>query len=245
MASDDEEYFIPLEDQRVFGAGIKRKRVAFVPSKTEIVAPDPPHSESTRSTKIGDYYLSLVMPSQSPLAEAENTREKTLISSEGPAEAAEIASGELPHVCEICHLPYGDIDSATLRPHEASLAHQVCLAHSHPPSHIDRARPGLKYLSSYGWDPDARVGLGAKGAEGISFPVKAKPKYDKLGVGLRVPKDAAEKAGDEERMKKKGRQKLDAKKIRKMDTEDRKRRAELQEQFYGSEDIERYLGPKS
>ena len=29
---DEEDYFLPLEDQRVFGAGIRRKRVPFVRS---------------------------------------------------------------------------------------------------------------------------------------------------------------------------------------------------------------------
>jgi hypothetical protein len=37
-------------------------------------------------------------------------------------------------------------------------------------------------------------------------------------------------------------EKLDAGKIRKMGDEDRKRRERLQEMFYRSEDVERYLG---
>jgi hypothetical protein len=70
--------------------------------------------------------------------------------------------------------------------HAASLAHQVCLAHSHPPSHLDRTRMGLLHLRARGWDPDARQGLGPEG-RGIAYPVKAVAKGDRLGVGMASP----------------------------------------------------------
>jgi hypothetical protein len=38
------------------------------------------------------------------------------------------------------------------------------------------------------------------------------------------------------------REKLDAGRVRKLDDRDRKRREKLQEMFYRSEDVERYLG---
>jgi hypothetical protein len=99
------------------------------------------------------------------------------------------------------------------------LAHQVCLTHSHPPSHLDRNRKGLAYLSSYGWDPDARVGLGASG-QGIQYPIKSKPKDDKLGIGVVLPKEA-------DRRKKEKVEKLDAGKIRKLHEKDKKKAERL------------------
>jgi hypothetical protein len=151
-----------------------------------------------------------------------------------------------PPSCEICNLSlsptnsnitdleYDTPQSSTKpRPHEASLAHQVCLTHSHPPSHLDRSRKGLTYLSSYGWDPDSRLGLGAF-SQGIAFPIKAKQKDDKMGLGLVFPEE-------KEWRKKEKVEKLDAKKVRKLEEQDRRRREELQELFYRSDDLERYL----
>jgi len=158
-------------------------------------------------------------------------------------------------VCEICNLPLssnpdpaiqptddtpvGVINTPGIgppkpRPHEALLSHQVCLTHSHPPSHLDRNRKGLTYLSSYGWDPDSRLGLGASG-QGIQFPIKTKPKDDKLGIGVVLPKEA-------DRRKKEKVEKLDAGKIRKLYEKDKKKAERLREMFYRNDDVERYLG---
>jgi hypothetical protein len=90
-------------------------------------------------------------------------------------------------------------------------------------------------LQSQGWDPDSRSGLGVV-QQGIQYPIKVKPKDDTLGIGVKVPKDL------ETRMKREKVQKLDAKKVRKMAAEDKKRRERLQQQFYGNADVEKYLG---
>jgi hypothetical protein len=152
-------------------------------------------------------------------------------------------------LCAICSLPFSDSETAARpkpldpsdsriapksRPHEASLAHQVCLAHSHPPSHLDRTRKGLAYLSTYGWDPDSRLGLGSEG-QGIQFPIKTKAKDDKLGIGVVLPKPG-------EMKRKEKVVKLDAGKVRKVQERDKRKRERLQEMFYRSEDVERYLG---
>lgn len=221
--SDDDEYEIPLVDQRVFGAGIKRKRVKFVPSTTASSNPTPPGSSAK---SVSDHYLSLVLPPQEP--------DQAQSSKYGGSGVEQGAS----QVCEICKLPLEEASTeetelSKSRPHEASLAHQVCLVHSHPPSHLDRSRKGLAYLSAYGWDPDARVGLGASG-QGIQFPIKSKPKDDKLGIGVVVPKEF------EKRKKKEV--KLDAGKVRKMQEADRKKGEKLREMFYRNDDVERYLG---
>jgi hypothetical protein len=159
--ADDEDHFVSLEDQRVFGAGIKRKRINFVPAtNTTTTSPPNPTSTNTSSANVADRYLSIVLrnhaTSQTPRAQ--------------PASLP--VQPDLP-VCTICNLPI----SAT---HESTLAHQLCLEHSHPPSDLDRTSHGMRYLTSHGWDPDARVGLGAN-AQGIRYPIKARPKYDTVG----------------------------------------------------------------
>ena len=94
----------------------------------------------------------------------------------------------------------------------------------------------MRYLSSYGWDPDARLGLGATG-NGIRIPIKPKPKNNTMGLGLDLtPSSTANK------VTKPVGKKLDAKKTRK-DEERAKREGEkLRNMFYEREDVERYLG---
>jgi len=233
--SDDETYEIPLQDQRVFGAGIKRQRVKFVPSSSSTSAPRAPPSKS-----ISELYLRLVLPSSTD-SSAQTTPQQEVSLTEQTEPPHEPVG---PEVCDICKLPLASLVSSTteaedssdpkVRPHEASLAHQVCLTHSHPPSHLDRNRKGLGILSLYGWDPDSRLGLGSSG-QGIQYPIKVKEKDDKMGIGLVLPKDI-------DKMKKKKIKKLDAGKIRKMYEKDKKKGDRLREIFYRSEDVERYLG---
>jgi hypothetical protein len=253
--SDDETYEIPLQDQRVFGAGIKRKRVKFVPSAAASSASPTPSGTSAKS--VSDFYLKLVLP-----LEEESSKEGSpavISSSSPPKHSADFeqprSEQNEPQVCEICNLPLTSTPDALLtstdeidtsaadpskirhspkpRPHEASIAHMVCLTHSHPPSHLDRNRKGLAYLSSYGWDPDSRLGLGASG-QGIQYPIKTQPKDDKLGIGVVLPKEA-------DRRKKEKTEKLDAGKVRKLHEKDKKKAERLREMFYRNDDVERYL----
>lgn len=127
-----------------------------------------------------------------------------------------------------------DASTGDIKPHETSLVHQVCLAHSHPPSHLDRNRAGVKYLSSYGWDPDSRLGLGAKG-EGVRVPIKAKVKNDTVGLGV-------ERAISKGQVVAKKVERLDAKGLRRKELEGKKREKRLQQMFYGADDVEKYLG---
>ncbi|KAG4437114.1 hypothetical protein IFR05_007412 [Cadophora sp. M221] len=235
--SDDETYETPLQDQRAFGAGIKRKRVKFVPSSTQSTTP---LSSNSSGQSVGDFYLKLVLPG--------NQKPSPSLPSISPNGTEDVSSsgGVQTLMCEICSLPFSeaamppptealDMEQTTKqRPHEASLAHQVCLTHSHPPSHLDRNRKGLTYLSAYGWDPDSRRGLGAEG-QGIQFPIKTKPKDDKMGIGVVLPKEA-------DRRKKEKVQKLDAGKVRKQYEQDKKKAERLREMFYRNDDVERYLG---
>lgn len=249
--SDDETYEIPLQDQRVFGAGIKRQRVKFVPSSSSSSAPAPSNNPSK---SVGDLYMSLVLPQDAP--SREESQEPTTKSLSPSTVLTDTSASSYSEVCEICNLPISATSSSVVatahddnddlpsvaesntqtqpraRPHEASLAHQVCLTHSHPPSHLDRTRKGLAYLSAYGWDPDSRLGLGAEG-QGIAFPIKTKPKDDKLGIGVVVPKEAEKR---KEKL-----EKMDAGKVRKAYEKDKKKGERLREMFYMSDDVERYL----
>jgi len=68
----------------------------------------------------------------------------------------------------------------------------------------------------------------------MRFPIKTKPKEDKFGIGLVLPKEAF--------MKKKKEAKLDAGKVRKLQEKDKKKAERLREMFYRNDDVERYLG---
>lgn len=94
---------------------------------------------------------------------------------------------------------------------------------------------GLSVLENQGWDPDSRTGLGA-GGQGAHYPIKVKPKDNNLGIGVVVPKAFRIKK-EKEKPKL-----LDAKKVRKMAADDRKRTDKLQQQIFGRVDLERYLG---
>ena len=165
-ATDGDEYEVPLRDQRFFGAGIKRRRIQFVPSTTRTL--DVRSLPTTPSHSAADAYLSIVLkkstPSErgvsAPPAEyarpGEDTEELVVLGddSTGDGESSDTT-------CEICHRSINPSEPSA--PHETSIAHQICLQHSHPPSHIDRRRKGLAVLEGQGWDPDSRRGLGAEG----------------------------------------------------------------------------------
>lgn len=222
---DEEQYDdVPLHHKRPFGSGLTRKAIAFVPaSDGDLHMADP--SKPKPSQDVGDLYLSMVLPKERSQSKSpqEHTKLcsvcKAPLAEEGPGEAKDSATG-------VALYP----SSA----HESSLAHQVCLAHSHPPSALDRSRMGLNYLESHGWDPDSRTGLGSS-QQGIKFPLKPKPKDDTLGLGLVFPKGVPRK--------KEKPQLLDAGKVRKVVQEEKKKTERLRQQFFGNQDLEKYLGP--
>ncbi|KAI1127345.1 hypothetical protein F5Y10DRAFT_242835 [Nemania abortiva] len=219
----DEAEEVPLQHKRPFGSGLKRKQVIFVPASSGTLNSVNETKPSEPSKSISDIYLSIVLP--------KDTKEAT---------SGNETNGAGPDICDICKLPMNgrsdvaNIEQSSSRPHEASIAHQVCIAHSHPPSALDRSRMGLGVLQAQGWDPDARTGLGVSN-QGISFPIKAKPKNDTLGLGVKVPKDIATQKKEKPKL-------LDAKKVRKMVAEDKKRHEKLRKQFCGNPDVEKYLG---
>lgn len=149
--------------QKPFGAGLKRKRVRFVPASTNTETAENaplPKSEKTGS-EVSNMYLSLVGLGS-------------------PCDSGSTTS--TPEACPECALPITNAHT-----HSTSTAHQSSLPHSHPPHPYDRSSLGLKVLTESGWDPDARVGLGRTG-EGIRYPIKPMPKDDKLGIGVKPKK---------------------------------------------------------
>ncbi|KAI5920198.1 hypothetical protein F4810DRAFT_683783 [Camillea tinctor] len=230
--SDHDEYDdVPLQHKRPFGSGLKRKRVVFVPASSGPLNSTEENTTPKPSKSVSDLYLSIVLPKETSTAAAKEQADK-----------------DAPKICEVCSLPVNENENAKLgtidtgkteekttsRPHEASIAHQVCMTHSHPPSAVDRSRMGLGVLQSQGWDLDSRRGLGAL-EQGMQHPIKVTPKNDNLGIGVKVPKNLPPK---KEKV-----QKLDAKKVRKMAEEDKRRHERLRHQFYGNSEVEKYLGP--
>lgn len=236
---EDDEYEIPLRDQRYFGAGIKRKRVQFVPSTS--TKADTPSLPANSSSSASSRYLEIVLKGKQSSASNERSAPTAELAYGGDdAELQKLEVGKdasaqamsgADSVCEICRRSIADGQGT--KSHDSSIVHQICLRHSHPPSHLDRRRKGLQVLSSHGWDPDSRLGLGASG-EGMLHPIKATENPMRAGLGLRA-EDLVKKANEKP-------MKLDAGKVRAMDNERRKKGEKLREAFYRSEDVEKYLG---
>ncbi|MCJ1311969.1 hypothetical protein MMC25_005643 [Agyrium rufum] len=232
---EPEEFFVPLTDQRVFGAGTKRKRVTFVPAATtgENIANGKTRCENGVSA--ADLYASIALKPDAPIPDRKLSTPKD--SSEPTSQTVNSELEEFG-LCPICNLPLA-VPFPSTHPHSALLTHQLSLPHSHPPSALSRTTVGAKYLSSYGWDPDSRLGLGARG-EGRREPIKVKIKNDTLGLGTTVPVD---KRSEEEKQRDKMKGKLvDAKKVRGLEGKGKRKAEKLREMFYGSEEVEKYLG---
>lgn len=240
---DDDEYEIPLRDQRYFGAGLKRKRVLFVPSSEQAQQKSSTSLPATpRASSAADRYLSIVLgqsntTERASSAPVDERRTASTITAQEPEKAESGTNAEdaqtTTHAgglyCDSCG---SNIAANVSRAaHEGSIAHQISLQHSYPPSHIDRDRKGLAVLQGHGWDPDSRLGLGAKG-EGRLQPIKAVDNPHKAGVGARLaPAVVKEKP-----------KRLDAGGVRKMEQERKKKTEQLARAFYMSDDVQKYLG---
>lgn len=248
---DEDEYVVPLIDQRYFGAGITRQRVKFV------TASDSTSSSATSTDAASDElltpaqrYLNVVLGKKAP-------RNTTKSPDHAPTstQAVTTYAPTEPHaspptqVCEKCQLPI--TTSTSPDAHASSLAHQTCLPHVHPPSAVDRTRKGLTILRSAGWDPDSRQGLGAAG-EGRLFPVSAaqRAEADKAGIGFCPPGVAARARGGmrgteaetQNHMQRLPTKKLDAGKVLKLYATQKKKAAQLNRLFYADDDVVKYLG---
>jgi len=245
---DDDEYEIPLRDQRYFGAGLKRKRVHFVASTEQAQLSTSLPASSKTSSSATDRYLAIVLgqsntaeraasasPTTSEVPKAEEAAVSKTMKELDTGNEDAVPGNTVPNAdtsdmyCDICSCTIAANTSKAA--HERSIAHQISLQHSYPPSHIDRSRKGLAVLQDHGWDPDSRLGLGAKG-EGILQPIKAVDNPHKAGVGARLaPVRAKEKPV-----------KLDAGKVRLMEQEGKKKAEKLRNSFYLSDDVQKYFG---
>lgn len=238
---DDDFDDVPLQHKKPFGSGLRRNEIKFVPAVAAEGSVTSSTTSKIKGQSVRDFYLGMVLK---PPREA-NAKQQPSTSTVGETTTVEL--------CDICNMPKGNTaPPTTLRGeaaeaegkrhhHEASIAHQFCLAHSHPPSALVRTRMGLSVLASQGWDPDSRTGLGAAG-QGVHYPIKVKPKDNHLGIGVFVPKEFRQGSQDKDKKEKPRNKLLDAKKVRKMAAEDRKRTDKLQQQIFGKIDLEKYLG---
>lgn len=224
--SDSEDDQVPLHHKKPFGAGLKRTKVEFVRA-TESDNGIATISQTKATPAIGDLYASIVLghgKAKSASAPA------TTAASPQP----EPSSKAEPQICPVCSLPI----TTSVKEHEASLAHQVNMPHSHPPSALDRSRMGLRALETQGWDPDARRGLGRAG-EGVRYPIKTKPKDDTLGIG------AAEMLAQQKQVPREPPpRKLTSKELKAAAAKEKQRAQRLQAEIYGRVDVEGYLRRK-
>ena len=219
---EDDEISTSLLNQAYLRNPVHHKPITFVPAACVTLAS--PASIST-STSAADHYFSVVFGS--------TAADSTPVSDYLP-DTDSAALGTEPLLCPACHLPLPlSTSENTIKPHECLLAHQLSLPHSHPPSHLPRSNKGLQYLSSYGWDPDSRDGLGADG-KGIRVPIKPQVKADTAGLGIKINKSRKEKPRPVM---------LDAGKVRKLEKKDKRQREALQREFWGRDEVEKYLGP--
>ncbi|KAL7276471.1 hypothetical protein RUND412_000533 [Rhizina undulata] len=231
----------PVNDWRSltpYNAGIKRKKVTFVPAgylQTEAFPGSTRISTTGRTGRdVSEFYLKLVglgsLKGKKEAVEGGKEREASggsLETDTGSQEIEEVETRE-KEICSTCNLPI--LDSA----HETSTAHQSSLPHSRPPHHYPRSSKGLKVLVESGWNPDDTLGLGPEG-QGLRFPLKAVPKGDTHGIGMKFKKGVK---GKEEPEKKKI---LGVKEVRKVEKERAGKRRRLLLDMGREEEFEKLL----
>lgn len=204
---------LPFTSHPAYGRGLWKNPIAFVPAAPSL--PTAP-SNPVDGQSIAQKYLAIMFPNGQPRSEP-----------------------DAYPLCGICGEAVKETDH---RIHFLSPAHQAALPRAPIPSAIDRTRMGLKYMQSYGWDIDARVGLGARG-EGMLFPLVPKEKRDKLGLGIDKKAEESSKGLVNGRaIAKPGEIRLDAGKIQKLAKVEKRKHDKLQRMFYGNDEVEKYLG---
>ena len=225
LKPDDNRLGWVVKDQKLAEIpGTKRKAISFVSSgftkKEPVDLKNIRNSENDAklNTSDVDLYRKIVFG-----REEESTQS-----------GEELPSGNLKlQQCGACGAMY-HIDDASKAQHNLSIGHQLALPHSDPPSAIDRKNKGFEYMSAYGWDPDAKKGLGAEG-EGILRPIKAIKKEDKFGVG------AGELMKPEPALAKKVKNPLTKGEIKAAEYKKQKKTQKMQDLFYGNDKVNEYF----
>lgn len=204
-----------------YGSQLKIGKLDFVPASTDDASSTQLPTVPKRSgNDVKNIYLSIVLGKKEAkeLEEGRSSSAPPLGQTGKIVEEQEVESESAPstpQICPECRLPI----TQEPKKHDTSMAHLCSLPHQLPPHHYPRSSMGLRYLEEQGWDADARVGLGAKGREGIAAPIKLKEKRDKLGVGVRA-KDVEKKVVKKEK-------KLGAKEARKQMEKEQRIRQEM------------------
>ncbi|KAH6615221.1 hypothetical protein C7974DRAFT_403515 [Boeremia exigua] len=203
----------PFASHTAYGRGLWKNPIAFVPAAPNV---KPAASNAVDGQSMAQKYLAIVFPNGQPTPNVDTYP-----------------------LCGICGEPVKEVDH---RIHFLSAAHQAALPRTPTPSAIDRTRMGLKYMQNYGWDVDARMGLGARG-DGMLFPIVPKEKRDKLGLGIDQKTEERRKGLMNGRgIAKPGEIRLDAGKIQKLAKVEKRKHDKLQRMFYGNDEVEKYLG---
>lgn len=251
-AADADDEYIPVESQRGFGSSIRRKKIDFVSSSgrdlqtvDDTAATAASSSSAQRGSSIGDVYLSIVLGNKdSKNSKAAHGQAADNHQAYSPSQTG--ATSSSGQVCEVCRLPIDNpSEVSSSKSHEASFAHQVCLPHSHAPSAIDRKRLGYRYLRSYGWDVDSRLGLGPQG-HGIRAPLQPGVKNNTvgLGVGDNIDIKDATKTTAATKVTKSKKETLNSKQVRQRAAQDKKKDEKLKQMFFASEEMDKYLDPR-
>ncbi len=203
---------VPFVQQRAFGRGLWKDPINFVSASSDTPVPKP---SSSNGQTIAEKYLAIMFPDGMAAPEP-----------------------EAYPLCAICSAPVKESDH---RIHYLSPTHQAALPRAPTPSSIDRTRMGLMYMKKYGYDVDARRGLGANG-QGMLFPLMPKEKRDRFGLGVDRKEHVAQKALGGATAFEVREGKLDAGRVRKLAGIEKKKHEKLQKMFYGNDEVEKYLG---
>lgn len=210
---DDDISTAPFTTHIAYGRGLWKHPITFIPAAPEV---QPASSKAIDGQSIAQKYLSIMFPNGQPTPE--------------------------PHAYPLCGTCGEPIKESDHRIHFLSTVHQAALPRAPIPSAIDRTRMGLKYMQNYGWDVDARMGLGARG-EGMLFPLVPREKRDKLGLGIdKKAEERRKKLANGRAVAQAGEIRLDAGKIQKLAKVEKRKHDKLQRMFYGNDEVEKYLG---
>lgn len=269
VATEDDTYEIPLTGQRYFGAGIVRKRVAFVPSSSTPDSFIQENAEHTklRGTSVKDAYLSIVFsgegqkPSQNtPILQAEcqaqapndlvgpiRLRNESSVwenEAEGVKDNERLNIATQPGTCAVCNLPImrnTQHDPDSQKNHNSSEG-----ATSYELDLTDQ-------LCARHLHPPSSIDRRRKGLAilqrygwdpdaGRGLGASESGRLHPIKANIKNDTTGIGARREKKNLKPKV-QKLDAGKVVKREKEERKKTERWREIFYGRDDLEKYLGP--
>lgn len=267
-ATEDDTYEIPLTGQKYFGAGIVRKRVAFVPSSSTPDSSIQENAEHTklRGTSVKDAYLSIVFngEGQKPsldtsISQAESqaqtpndlvgpirlrnenpVRENDV---EGVKDSERLNIATQPGTCAVCNLPImkntqHNLDSPKNHNSSGATSYEPDLTNQLCARHLHP--PSSIDRRRKGLAILQRYGWDPDAGRGLGASESGRLHPIKANVKNDTTGIGAKREANSLKPKV---QKLDAGKIVKREKEERKKTERWREIFYGRDDLEKYLGP--